>query len=173
MNILVFVEVKFVLNKTQALYKILYLNEFLLVVFYMQSKMCGNISKPRFYAWCGFVPRIFCCGAAFVSEASSQLRRVQKSKTTSLLILRSKICMSEAVTRSVMRCTPARSAAKRHIASPSRGRLVGATLAVARQKFIYGGRKNEKTNFDCLSRIDNAPVRTAYRKRRKRGRFGV
>ena len=62
MNILAFVEVKFVLNKTQALYKILYLNEFLLVVFCMQSKMCGNISEPRFCAWCGFVPRIFWWG---------------------------------------------------------------------------------------------------------------
>ena len=59
MNILAFVEVKFVLNKTQALYKILYLNGFLLVVFCIQSKMCGNISEPRFCAWCGFVPRIF------------------------------------------------------------------------------------------------------------------
>lgn len=54
------------LNKTQALYKILYLNEFLLVVFCIQSKMCGNISEPRFCAWCGFVPRIFWWGNLFV-----------------------------------------------------------------------------------------------------------
>ena len=27
--------------------------------------MCGNISKPRFCAWCGYVPRIFWWGNLF------------------------------------------------------------------------------------------------------------
>ena len=83
--------------------------------------------QKRLKCDCSHFSLLFCEGS-FRERSEQSAATCAEKQADVVTILRSKICMSEAVTRSVMRCTPARSAEKRHTSFP-RGGLRWARFA--------------------------------------------